>query len=46
MKKVIINEKEYEIVNDYRDAFDLEVVSELLTDYFDDFDKKLLYWID
>ena len=38
MKKVTINEKEYEIVTDYREAFDLEVVSELLTDYFDDFD--------
>jgi len=38
MEKVIINEKEYELVSNYRDAYNQEVVSELLTDYFDEFD--------
>lgn len=38
MKKITIKEKEYELVEDYREAFDKELVEELLTDYFDDFD--------
>ena len=37
MKKVVLNNKEYEVVRD-DDVFDLETVKELLTDYYDDFD--------
>lgn len=38
MKKVIINNKNYEVEKDYKDAFDLDEVTELCTDYFDEFD--------
>ena len=37
MKKVTLNNKEYELVRD-DDVFDLSVVSEMVTDYYDDFD--------
>ena len=37
MKKIVLNNKEYEIVRD-DDVFDLETVKELVTDYYDDFD--------
>jgi uncharacterized protein YutD len=37
MKKVVLNNKEYEVVRD-DDVFDLETVKELVTDYYDDFD--------
>ena len=37
MKKVVLNNKEYEVVRD-DDVFDLEAVKELVTDYYDDFD--------
>ena len=33
-----INNKTYRLVEEYKNAFDLEVVKEKLTDYFDDFD--------
>lgn len=38
MKNVEINEKKYEIVRNDQDCFDLEVVKERVTDYFDDYD--------
>ncbi len=38
MKNIVINEKEYEIVRNDDDVFDLDIVKEKLTDYFDDFD--------
>ena len=44
MKKVTINDKNYELVKDYRDGFDLTLVSEKLTDYFDDYDYILGDW--
>ena len=37
MDKIKINEKEYEVITNYRDALDVEVLEEKLTDYFDDF---------
>ena len=37
MKSVMINDKSYEIVRD-DDCFDLEQVSEKVTDYFDPYD--------
>ena len=44
MKKIIINDKEYKLLKDNRDAFDLEVVESLMTDYFDEFDYVVGDW--
>lgn len=44
MKKIIINNKEYEIIENYNDAIDVEVISSLLTEYFDDFDYVVGDW--
>ncbi len=38
MKKVQINDIDYVVEKDYKNAFDLETVKELCTDYFMDFD--------
>ena len=38
MKKIIINEKEYEVVENDNDCINEEELSEKLTDYFDDYD--------
>ena len=47
MKKVKINNIEYELIKNYKDGFDESAVSELITDYYDSFtglylDKKML----
>lgn len=44
MKKVIINEVEYEIIKDVNDAIDKEVLEEKITDYFDDYDYIVGDW--
>ena len=44
MKKVSLNELEYEIITDYRDAFDNDVVVEKCTDYFIEFDYIVGDW--
>jgi len=38
MKKIVLEEIEYELVKNYKDAFNLEEVKELYTDYFKDYD--------
>ena len=38
MKKIIINEKEYEVVENDKECLNEEELSEKLTDYFDDYD--------
>ena len=38
MKAYNINEKNYELIKNYRDGFDLEEVTSKLTEYFDDYD--------
>ena len=38
MKKIVINEKEYEVVENDNDCLNEEELAEKLTDYFDDFD--------
>ena len=38
MKKIIINDIEYEIVRNDSDCINKEELSEKITDYFDDFD--------
>ena len=41
MKKIKINDKEYEVVENYKDGLDTELLNEYLTDYFDDYDYVL-----
>ena len=38
MKKIVINEKEYEVVENDKECLNEEELSEKLTDYFDDYD--------
>ena len=44
MKKVKLNDKEYELIRDYKNGFIKEDVIQKLTDYFDDFDYILGDW--
>ena len=44
MKKITINEVEYEIVNDVKEAIDKEVLAEKITEYFDDYDYVVGDW--
>ncbi len=38
MKKVTINGKNYEVIEDVNEAIDIELLKEKITDYYDDFD--------
>lgn len=38
MKKISINDKEYDLIKDNGDCFNLEELKEKVTDYFDDYD--------
>ncbi len=44
MKTIKINDIEYEIIKDEKDAIDKEVLTEKITDYFDDFDYIVGDW--
>ena len=44
MKKVKIGPNEYEIIEDYKDGFDLEKTLEKYTDYFDNYDYIIGDW--
>ena len=44
MKKYKINEKEYELIENYKDGFDLESVNEKMTDFFDLYDYIVGDW--
>ena len=44
MKKITINEIEYEVVADVNDAIDKELLTEKITDYFDDYDYIVGDW--
>lgn len=37
-KKIILNNYEYELVKNYKDAFDSVLIEEKYTDYFENFD--------
>ncbi len=39
-----INDKEYEIIENVKEGFDLEVVKEKLTDYFEEYDYVVGDW--
>ena len=38
MKKIVLDDIEYDLIKDYRGAFNLEELTERFTDYFHDFD--------
>ncbi|MBR1413514.1 MAG: YutD family protein [Bacilli bacterium] len=38
MSKITINNIDYEVVNNYNDAIDIEQLTNKITDYFDNFD--------
>lgn len=44
MKKVTINDVEYEIIENVNDALDKDLLSEKITDYFDDYDYIVGDW--
>lgn len=44
MKTININGKDYTIISDVREAIDIEILSSLVTDYFDDFDYIVGDW--
>ncbi|MDD2391831.1 MAG: DUF1027 domain-containing protein [Bacilli bacterium] len=44
MKKVLINGKEYELIKEYKEGFDLSEVTDKLTDYFDEYDYVFGDW--
>lgn len=44
MKYVIINDKKYELIENFKDGYDQEEVSSKLTDYFDDYDYIIGDW--
>ena len=44
MKKFKLEDKEYEIINQYKDGFDLETLTEKYTEYFEEYDYILGDW--
>ncbi len=38
MKKIVLNESEYELIKNYKNAFETNELIEKFTDYFDDYD--------
>ena len=44
MKKYKINDKNYELIEDYKDGFSLADITEKMTEYFDDYDYIVGDW--
>ena len=44
MKKFKLEDKEYELINQYKDGFDLETLTEKYTEYFEEYDYILGDW--
>ena len=44
MKKVILENNEYTLIEDYKDAFDLEAITQRYTSYFEEYDYILGDW--
>jgi len=44
MKDLILNEKEYILLEDYKEGFDKEETEKKLTDYFDEYDYIIGDW--
>ncbi|MBQ4634683.1 MAG: YutD family protein [Bacilli bacterium] len=44
MKKYTINEKEYELIENYKDGFDFDEAQNRMTDFFDNYDYVIGDW--
>lgn len=44
MKKIILEDKEYELIKQYKDGFDLQALTEKYTEYFEQYDYILGDW--
>lgn len=44
MKYLIINDKKYALIEDYKNGFDMDSISDRLTDYFEYFDYIVGDW--
>ena len=44
MKSIVLENKNYKVIKDYRDAFDLEALTERYTEYFHPYDYILADW--
>lgn len=44
MKKIKINNNDYEVIEEYKDGLDTEALTEYLTDYFEPYDYILGDW--
>lgn len=44
IKNITLNDIEYEVVKDYKDAIDVDVLKEMFTDYFEMYDYILGDW--
>lgn len=42
--EIVLNDKKYKVIKNYRDGFDEEIVREKFTEYFDDYDYVLGDW--
>ncbi|MCH5167677.1 MAG: YutD family protein [Erysipelotrichales bacterium] len=42
--KIVLNDIEYELIKNYRDAYDEEAVKERITDYFNEYDYVFGDW--
>lgn len=44
MKKIVLQETEYELINEYKNGFDLEELTNRYTEFFKDYDYILGDW--
>ena len=44
MKKIVLENNEYELISDYKNGFDLEALTNKYTEYFNDYDYILGDW--
>lgn len=44
MKKIILEDKEYKLIKQYKDGFDLQALTEKYTEYFEQYDYILGDW--
>ncbi|HPF82715.1 MAG TPA: DUF1027 domain-containing protein [Bacilli bacterium] len=44
MKKIKINAKDYEVVEEYKNGLEIELLNEYMTDYFEQYDYVLGDW--
>lgn len=44
MKKIILEDKEYELIKQYKDGFDLQALTDKYTEYFEEYDYILGDW--